>query len=296
MGLIACSKSNSNHAQEVVCSNGELKSAGIIGGSEASVDSAIAKGTVFVVMKKEVEGQVKMYQCAGSLVDQNVVLTAAHCLPENGDTSLVRVAFSVDPICQTDARTQETFRKVEKILINEDYSKSHQTEDDVALIQFQGTAPEDKVPFKLPREAVELSSKSQVIVAGYGRTVDVNAEDSDNTKLKFANVTVVHNSSVERKNTKSTKNSTLYFDQRQGQGACQGDSGGPTLLVQGGDLLLIGIISAGDSLAEAPFKTDQDVTCKLGLRAASVYALNGWIKASYLKLGKTEEEAARLFR
>ena len=82
--ITACDKKD-EAANRVICENGVLKS-GIFGGQPVSADSILAEGTVFILYLTGTYGDddhEKMYACTGSLIDRNIVLTAAHCVPDN---------------------------------------------------------------------------------------------------------------------------------------------------------------------------------------------------------------------
>jgi len=284
--VVACTKPDGKNSRQVECHDGELKTVGIIGGKTVSSESLVAKGTVFILhtsydLKEDKE---KMMACTGSLIDENIVLTAAHCVPSNEDQARLRVAFSVDPICTIEADGKGALRRVEKVVVHPKYNAMTEDSDyDLALVRFSGVAPSGHVPFRLVKKSIELTPSSQIYVAGYGRTTEANVEDPSSPVLKIAQVQVVENAEVSSKNTSDTHASVLYFDQRKGQGACQGDSGGPTLLKQGNEIFLIGVISAGDTLTASEM-TKENVSCKVGLRTASVGGQKEWIHTTYKKL------------
>lgn len=279
--LAACSKPASRNSQGYECVDGELKTVGVFGGKTLSSDSIIAKGTVFIRQDAVKDGKAVYIGCTGSLIDKNIVLTAAHCVPQNLDASTLLIAFSVDPICQIDKGSSD-LRAVEKILIHPKYNEDN-LQFDIALLRFEGSAPDGTIPLKLEMEKTKLSTQSEIFVAGFGKTTDYNLDDPSTTQLRAAQVKTAQVDSA-RASTYSTDQEVLYFDQRNGQGACQGDSGGPVFLKKGGQLSIIGVVSGGDSLGEESWKDEKQISCKLGMRATSVQAEKSWLKSAYFEL------------
>lgn len=284
--LLACTSADSNTSTEVVCQDGELRTVGIFGGKTVASDSVVGKGTVFILRKAYVYGEEKMTMCTGSLIDKNIVLTAGHCVPENENASELRVAFSVDPICQLQKSADaNSLRRVERVRQHSDYSsKEGQSYADLAMLRFSGVAPENREPFRLIKEPVGLNANSYIYVAGYGNTIDAYVDDPSRPTLKLAQVKVIPSSLTSERHTSSTDEPILYFDQSQGQGACKGDSGGPTLLKTGSGAYIIGVNSQAVPLTAGHYQYDYEVTCRAALASVSVYSQRKWIQTTYKSL------------
>ncbi len=271
----------------VVCEDGELKSVGIIGGKTLSSQSTVAQGIVFLLSESEKtdsEGRALSSLCTGSLIDQNIVLTAAHCVPSDLNPRKIRVAFSVDPLCQLQQQGyQKSFLEVDEIIQHEKWDSKNSAYD-LAMIRLSDAAPAERRPLKLLNRPVELTTESPIFVSGYGRTTDYNVQDKDKPMLKVARIRPSLNSDEPSKITKSNLNPVLYLDQSQGQGACSGDSGGPTFLKDKGQLYVLGVNSAVDTLQKKSFERKSDVTCKIGLASVSVYSQISWISQIYQRL------------
>jgi secreted trypsin-like serine protease len=283
----ACSSrtDSSEASQKVICSNGKLQTVGIYGGQEVSEDDVLAQGTVFILFKTGKvgsDGDPEMAMCTGSLIDQNIVMTAGHCVPDSQDASQVLVSFASDPICEGHNQGIETaFHSVEKVIRHPDYTLSNSSADssksDVALLRFAGQAPAGKKVLKMQFEPVNFTAQSEIRVVGYGRTTDYNVNDEAGILLRTAQIEPILTSSVPERITANNTGSMLYFDQSHGEGACSGDSGGPTLLNLDGNYVIIGVNSE--------VVTDQKTsTCRDKLRSASVYYQKQWILQSYESL------------
>jgi secreted trypsin-like serine protease len=297
MGMLgsACShhSDSSGARQNVICSNGKLQTVGIYGGEEVSNDDLLAKGTVFILFNTgstSSDGEPEMAMCTGSLIDQNIVLTAGHCVPDSLDASQVSVSFVNDPICEEyNQGAGSTFRSVEKIIRHPDYplsSSPDSSKSDVALLRFAGQAPEGKKVLQMQFEPVNFTPQSEIRVVGYGKTTDYNSEDEKGVLLRTAQIEPLLNSPEPEQITASNTGSMLYFDQSHGEGACRGDSGGPTLLNLDGKYVIIGVNS--EVLTDG-----KTATCHDKLRSASVYYQRQWIQQSYESL-RTENSRGLL--
>jgi secreted trypsin-like serine protease len=292
-GVLACSSSKNDNSisQKVVCHDGVLHTVGVFGGKPVAEGERLSQGTVFILQHvgiRDADGNEMMEMCTGSLVDKNIILTAAHCVPADQDAQDVEIAFSVDPICQMHNEGQHNaLRQAEQIIKHPEYEAKTDgfTKVDLAMIRFQGEAPAGEKILKLLIKSVNLTATSRVVIAGYGQTTDYNSMDAEGTILRTAQITPVMDSDAPEKITYSNTLPILFFDQSHGSGACAGDSGGPTLLqMPDSEYVVIGVNSAVDSTTKAGFGDQKDVTCMRGLRSASVYHQQNWIHATHAVL------------
>jgi secreted trypsin-like serine protease len=283
--LIACapksgSDSNSN-ANPVPKSVADLKceafgdrAAGVIGGQEVSSDSKVAQSTVFLVNGDLTKGEVDL--CSGTLIDQNLILTAAHCVPENESPAELHVILSLNPKATYRQSGAQALRNIDRIIRNKQFAHNPGSHNDLALVRLSEPVPCFYRAIALLKHPIQLNSESMIYVSGFGKTTDYNESQSWDPILRMAQVRPLLQSSDVGEITQSTERAVLYFDQSQGQGACAGDSGGPTMLSYGNSLYLIGVNSA----VEAERDSDP-VTCRAKLRSVSVFSQIHWIESNY---------------
>lgn len=286
-------KRNSSISSEMACKDGVLQMpAGIFGGQSLKEDSEFARGAVFILYKtgeKDAKGKPATRMCTGTLIDQNIVLSAAHCMPPSGNPDQMWVAFSLDPICQVDAMGEEkALRKVEKVISHPGYAEKEDgdlSDEDLMMLRFEGQAPSGKKVVKPLTQHVELNESSEIQLVGYGQMADFNEKsDQERVLLRSTAVQPLLQSSATAKITQDNSGKVLYFDQSKGHGACNGDSGGPALLKVNGELRLLGVNSAVDTLGADEFAEQAQVTCHQGLRSLSVLAHRDWILSTHGEL------------
>ncbi len=232
---------------KAICQTGAGQDPGIIGGTKASVESWLACGTIAVIT----DGSF----CTGSLIDSKTILTAAHCVDENGDASKTFVYYSTDPLCDY-VINKEMHRKagVRRVIIHPEYRNLDKyNRVDLALIRLDRPAPYPYKSLNLVSAGQPLTPSTRILLAGYGKSTDYNAQSSsDPHDLKFTRVSPFVDD-IDPTSTKSLRQmdtaSQLYFDQRYGSGACAGDSGGPAFLKNArGEWEVIGVASRVDPL------------------------------------------------
>jgi len=203
----------------------------IIGGTEVEAADPIASSTVIVVATDAIGSAL----CTGSLIAEDMVLTAGHCLGQAGNAS-IRVAFRRNIADKTGL----VKRAVAAIRPNDFFQNPNDVdEDDIALIQIAGGLPAGYAPATLLADSSELRDGAEVILAGYGRSVGVAPADGADDGAGILRKVAVK---VFRAQYGQTE---VEVDQTAGKGACHGDSGGPAFLEKNGALFLFGVTSRG---------------------------------------------------
>lgn len=290
LSLAACTKkedSGQTIQQKVACENGQLKEVRIFGGEVLSSESILAKGMVLIYSASKEGGSF----CTGSLIDSNIILTAAHCVPSKGEhPENVSIYWSVDPLCSVIQNgDQSLMRTAEEIIVHSSYGDSKTKEHgDVAMIRLNDSAPADAAPAHLVGKSEKLDAASTILVAGFGKTTDYTKGDISRQLMRVAKVKPFQakaDASKENlaKDTKDLSKEVLFLDQTAGQGACAGDSGGPSLMKLDGIWAVIGVASFVDPLAESQFK-DKETTCHMGVAYSSVTYFKDWIQKTYDQL------------
>ena len=184
--------------------------------------------------------------CGGSLIREDLILTAAHCvdgeIAEDIEVSAGRTSLAKEV-------TGGQRRYVSKIVMHESYNR-RKTDNDIALVFLEE-------PFEL-NEKVQLISYdssnyelSRLTVIGWGNTStsqynypkDLMEVDVNFIAKKICNSRFWMNGAV-------TDNMFCAGFNKGGKDSCQGDSGGPIFLTSDdGDYVQAGIVSWGKGCA-----------------------------------------------
>ncbi len=286
ISIVGCSKDDSGPAAEVfvTCAEGGDENVGVINGTVVGRNSPLAKSLVFVVQR--VRGGATI--CTGSLVDSNIILTAAHCVDEAKEIEDVEIWFSPQPVCDLENKSVDR-KKADEVIVHRGYQgSSRRIQDDLALVRISGAAPSGKRTMKLAKEFLKMSPRSEIYVAGYGKTKEYDVEDKNDPLLRYTKVKPLDT----ERGSNDESSSVLFLDQSGGSSVCAGDSGGPAMMRDPkGILRQIGVASYVFNPA------DPDAACSYGVAYTSVTKYKDWIQTVYktlanqYTLGKTNPSA-----
>ncbi len=236
LSLVHVSCTNSSSPAGVVEASPE--SATIVGGKEVEYNDrgqSIGNYAVSVVTARPVAGtkNIDLWYCTGSLIEQDLVLTAAHCLDKASSASDIFV-FLGDKI---DYYVTPKIA-VKAFVVHPSTKPDYFSNNDIALLRLVSPAPAWKKIVKLP--TLNLSSRlergAQATAVGYGKT-------QETTDPKFVEKGVLLRS-VEVVAQLQKGQSIWVLDQRQGTGICEGDSGGPLLVRDADEVSVLGVAHA----------------------------------------------------
>ncbi|XP_045487348.1 chymotrypsin-2-like isoform X1 [Pieris rapae] len=210
----------------------------IIGGQDAS--PGMAKYQVSIRVKKRNED---MHNCGGSIINQQYVLTAAHCIvgfrPE-----VVSLVVGSHQIKSGGQRY-----KVKKLVPHEKFSKTT-AKNDVGVIEVDGSIQYNNNVQPIGLVNHQVSVGTQCLLTGWGK---INAEKNifpNNLQMLYFNT--ISNNECTQRLLRTPSKKFMPIDKGQicakrpnHKGTCQGDSGGPLVIKEGNNFVQIGIVSWG---------------------------------------------------
>lgn len=262
--LFACSGEKSS---QQIQQTQNLNSDSVVGGTDLSSADPISHFVVGLYDEKS------GFMCTGSLIREDLVLTAAHCV--DGAASNIVVIFDVN-FAAYDAKNVKVLRKATHAKVHSDYKTQNSSSidwHDIAVIQFTGGLPEGYKPVQILADSSLLKRDSVMHVAGYGATGveleevkakkdkkfrdaldsgDVFCSDKSLTycfRLNFLGSEHLRHTEVSIEGLSETE---IMTNESNGHGTCVGDSGGPMLHSSEGGFLLAGITSRGSEMCNGP--------------------------------------------
>ncbi len=178
------------------------------------------------------------YFCSGTLIADNVVLTAAHCT-ESFSPSQIYIFFG------NSVYESGTYRSVSDIKIHPNWN-SYSLDGDISLVFLSSSAPAGYDPVAPLPASMGLSSADvgeTLVFSGFGQT----ETGSSGVKLKasgtIGNVCTTSNDCS--MGSYEVKSGAIGYYQQTG-GPCFGDSGGPAYIMRNGQEYVGGVTSYGD--------------------------------------------------
>jgi secreted trypsin-like serine protease len=168
--------------------------------------------------------------CTGSLIAQDLVLTAAHCVLPGADYKIIIPG-------ETPPRLLDVKRMASHPQFNVAGILAHRASADVALLQLADPLPASKAPAPLGTPVIPIQIGSRFTIAGVGVTRRGDGKSGGTIRAADLAVTGKPGTLQIRLADPLTNNT------REGLGACTGDSGAPAFEAQAGRAVITGVVS-----------------------------------------------------
>ncbi len=169
--------------------------------------------------------------CTGTLVADNLIMTAAHCILGHSPAFI----FFED----ADSSGKGEMRKIQEVLFHPMYQDSQDVDFDIGWLRFEGGLPDGYQPAALLPPTEKLVVGEEVIQAGYGKTAGGKAPPSPTklqTRTKIAFV------------GDGRRDQLSFKTKSQNSSICNGDSGGPIYVERSGKWYVAAALSRGDGM------------------------------------------------
>lgn len=249
-GLVACAGQNTpvQDDSQVVDS-----SSGIIGGTDVAANHPLVRHIVGIYIPIGDKAAI----CTGTLLPNNLILTAAHCVGPQPDKMLI--VFG--PRIQKGAAMLPVDAAVVSPLWATRQNEPTET-GDIALLRYKGQTPAGFIPLPLLRSKqlriLDQRRGAMTLLAGYG--INDGVKKSGSGILRWVSARVAD---------ANFSRSEVRLDQTQGKGACHGDSGGPAIVFIGGNPHVWGVTSRGYN--------DPADDCSVSAIYTNAATYEGWI-------------------
>ncbi|XP_066591878.1 transmembrane protease serine 9-like [Prorops nasuta] len=181
------------------------------------------------------------FHCGASLVNNDYVITAAHCVRKLKRSKIRVVLGDYDQYVNTDGSA--IMRAVSAVIRHRNFDMNSYNHD-VALLRLRKTVKFSKTirPVCLPRAGSDPAGKEGTVV-GWGRTAEGGMLPGKVQEVQVPILTLAQCRNMKYRANRITNN--MICAGKGSQDSCQGDSGGPLLVYEGDKLEIAGIVSWG---------------------------------------------------
>lgn len=199
-----------------------------------------------------------LYDCVGSIISDQYVLTAAHCLYDQDTLELLNASSIMVGIADhdqfsTDDDVEGITRQVgvEEIKIFEQFNIFN-VDFDMALLKLEEQldfSPKEVGPICLPKDDTQTYGGEQGVVVGWGTTAE--GEVNQPAILMEVELPILEADTCEMLmvNFFDITETMICAGGEIGMDACEGDSGGPLSVVEGETHVVVGVSAFGEGCA-----------------------------------------------
>ncbi|XP_031634257.1 serine protease Hayan-like [Contarinia nasturtii] len=234
-------------------SQGEIATPRIIGGEGTEDGEFPWMAALFYL-----DGNKLVYRCGGSIISNQFVLTAAHCVRKIGIPRKVRVG-SASLLDESNDTNTAVWHDIQEIIVHPDYNASTRW-NDIALLRVVGNIRFNDLvsPACLNTNLGDVPSSQNLTVTGWG-TNDPRSGMKTSKELLKVNLTSMPleecrtllknaNNGGQDKTLKSRFINGQYCAYGgEGKRSCHGDSGGPLTYLKSSTSTIVGVVSAGSN-------------------------------------------------
>ncbi|KAJ8728187.1 hypothetical protein PYW08_016572 [Mythimna loreyi] len=251
----------------------------IAGGRETELEQF--PWTVLLEITFDYGNKRQAFNCGGSLISSKYVLTAGHCVFDQGG-KIINIDIYM---AEYDKRTfpkdcknvlgqgqkciENIVMKAEDVVLHPQYDDTH-LNNDIALIRIQGFAPyTDYIrPICLPTIDIDNPDffNLRLAVAGWGRNGRYRSDIKQSTIVNLVPQAKC------KKFYPSLTRAQMCAAGYTGEDTCKGDSGGPLMTLYGGKYEVVGVVSG--KRADAPCGTS------VPSLYTNVYHYRDWIRSN----------------
>ncbi len=257
-GMACAPFPQSNEENFISVENGKISDS-IINGTSVSNNNPIARSVVAIY------NDLAKTICTGSLLANNLVLTAAHCTTT--DPRFLYVIFETDFSSSDSAQVRQyKMRQVTVAMASPVWKRQEhliKNQGDIGLLKFNGPVPAGYIPVSLLTDFTVLKKGVPVVIAGYGVN---NATTKQGHRILRQTSVLLDNPQF--------SDLEMSVDQSKGRGACLGDSGGPAYVYISGKYYLWGVINRGYSIGAEDHCDKQGIYSRVDIFASWIRTQN----------------------
>lgn len=182
--------------------------------------------------------------CGGTIINNQYVLTAAHCFDNTSNTAYNSPRAVKMAIGAHDLSVDRTYYRIRSVRIHESYKRTGSAlYNDIALVRIEGNLTFDQFtvsPICLP--SPEMVLFNNLTVAGWGFT---NEDGVASKVLRDVTLPYVTNRECQEFHGEVITSSMMCAGGNQDEDSCQGDSGSPLMARKDGSIYAVGLVSFG---------------------------------------------------